>query len=137
MRAHNVCTSCGNIFSRYAAAPTSKKKKGHSKRRTTRGRSARQEKHAAKKYGGRVTANSGALDDKGDIVVAGRLRIEAKTTKASSFKLKLSDLEKIRAQSSARELPVFQVCFEDDLNKQYCVVSLEDLLALVEGYDPE
>jgi len=110
------CESCGRVFNKPP-------KRVKSKSRTTRARSSRQEKYNAKAVGGRVTANSGALGEKGDVRVPGLLRDENKTTKHRSFSLKLADLERIAAQAEGDEIPVLTICFEDDLRKQYRVIS--------------
>ena len=92
------------------------------KSRTTRGRSDRQEKHTARRYSGQRTANSGALDDKGDVVVRGRLRIEDKTTKSESYTLRERDLQRLAGQAQGDEMPVFKVAFRDNLAAQYVIL---------------
>jgi hypothetical protein len=115
------CMQCSRVFSEQEIirivldAPTSK-------RRTTRGRSDRQEKRTAKKYSGQRTLNSGAMDDKGDVKVAGKYRFEDKTTRGRSYVLKLDDLRKLARQARGDEMPVLKVCFEDNLDQQYCVI---------------
>ena len=94
----------------------------HGYGRSTRKRSDRQEGFNARKVSGQVTANSGAGADKGDIKVRGLLREEDKTTRHSSFSLKLDDLRKVAAAAEGDEIPIMRISFEDDLRRQFVVV---------------
>lgn len=104
------------------------------KKETTRGRSDRQEKFTAKTYGGRRTKNSGAMDEKADVIVKDTFRFEDKTTKHASFTLKLKDLQRLEKQAKGDEMPVFKIAFEDDLRKQYCVIPEHWFQFLVEEF---
>lgn len=114
-----LCKNCRRQVSRKDAQKSSTTR---SKRRTTRGRSERQEKRTARQYGGKQTKNSGAMDDKGDVKVEGKLRIEDKTTKKRSYRLTLSDLRKVARAAKGDEMPVMKICFEDDLRQQFVVL---------------
>ena len=124
------CPRCGRMFNRSEVKP--KKTRRGNKRKTTRGRSSRQESFNAKRVGGRLTLNSGAMDDKGDIKVPDLLRDENKTTAGRSFTLKLDDLDKVAAAAKGDEMPVMTIAFEDDLKKQFRVLRHEDFLYLLE-----
>jgi uncharacterized Zn finger protein (UPF0148 family) len=126
-----VCPTCGRLHSPLAIQVAKAPK---SRRRTTRGRSTRQEKYNAKRVGGDITLNSGAMDDKGDIKVPGVLRDENKTTQYRSFSLKLSDLIKVASAAKGDEIPVMTICFEDDLNQQYRVIRDADFMELFNFY---
>lgn len=77
-------------------------------------RAKKQEKELAKRVGGALTPASGARHQKGDVRKKGVLRIEAKTTKHSSFSVTLEMLEKIETASSlGGELPVIIIEFND------------------------
>lgn len=126
------CRKCNKVWKRWEVEPAKKHVRGKS--RTTRGRATRQEKHNAKKVAGRVTSNSGAGDEKADVRIKGILRDENKTTKAKSFVLKLADLQKVAGEAEDGEIPVLTVSFEDDLRKQYRVISNDWFLELLELY---
>lgn len=113
-----LCKNCNTLSTRKAA----KTAQHFNARHTTRGRSARQEKRTARTYGGRQTANSGALYDKGDVKVDGILRVEDKTTSFASFTLKHADLRKVARAAVGDEIPVLKISFHDDLRQQYVVV---------------
>lgn len=73
-----------------------------------------QEQRLADAHGGRRTKGSGSQSEKGDVRVPGFLRIEAKSTQAKSYSLKLEDLAKIEgAACNAGEVPMMQVDFLD------------------------
>lgn len=90
--------------------------------KSTRARSERQEKHNARANGGRLTANSGAGSDKGDVKVPGVLREECKTTLAASYVLKLEDLRKVVAAARRDEIPIMRIAFGDNLREQFVVI---------------
>jgi len=76
--------------------------------------SRKQEERVAADLGGRVQANSGAMEMGGgaDVRVAGHTRVECKYTESPTYTLKLDDLEKLRQQSmQAGEAPVMQIEF--------------------------
>lgn len=112
-----VCTGCNHHFS----SPRPARKRG-SYGASTRKRSNRQEGHNARDVGGRVTANSGAGRDKGDVKLPGLLREEDKTTRGRSYVLKLDDLRKVAAAAVGDEIPTMCISFEDDLSQQYVVL---------------
>lgn len=75
-------------------------------------RSQKQEKRAAKKFGGRVQAGSGSGAEKGDVREPHYSRQEHKTTSAKSYGLKLAELQKIEAECSSGETPSFHITFD-------------------------
>lgn len=86
-------------------------------------RSQAQEKRAAKRVGGRVTPASGAGVVKGDVEVRGKLRMECKFTRSSSYVLKRDLLEKIEKEALAGEQPAFEIEFQDvQPHKRYVVL---------------
>lgn len=90
-------------------------------------RSRLQEKRIAEDIDGRVQKGSGAgpsLSQKGDARKVGELRVEAKTTKAKSYGLKLSDWHKVQAQAiqGGLEEPVMQIQFEGNFQKTQLAV---------------
>lgn len=86
---------------------------GPSKQRLKKA-SMKQEEETASALGGHRQAGSGSRPGyKGDGRVFGRFRIENKFTTAASFRLKLAELRKIRAECSNQEVPVFDVQFKD------------------------
>ncbi len=92
-----------------------------------------QEKSVAKRVGGRRTKRSGAGDEKGDVRLNGKLRIECKTTKHSSFRVTTDMIDKIEdAACSAGELPVIEIELEG--GKRKCLVlpewALMDLVTI-------
>ena len=93
-------------------------------------RSQRQEKSIAKDVGGQRVAGSGMLpSQKGDVRALAWL-IEAKTTKAKSYTLKLATLVKIEKEAIiAKKHPALQV---DLAGRRYVVLEYE-LFKLVAG----
>jgi hypothetical protein len=72
----------------------------------------RQEHTRSTELGGRRQTGSGAVRSlKGDGRVAGKYRIEFKSTVAASFTVKLSDLTKIRSECTGLEAPLFEIEF--------------------------
>lgn len=117
-----VCNLCSRLFS---SAPSEKKgRAGYAQ--STRARSSRQERYNARAVGGRLTANSGAGADKGDVKVPGVLREEDKTTLKGSYVLKLADLRKVQAAARGDEIPVLSIAFGDNLKDQFVVVQRGD-----------
>lgn len=73
-----------------------------------------QERRTAEALGGHRQTGSGARRGyKGDGRVEGRYRIENKMTRAASVRVHHSDLQKIRAECAAGEVPVFEVEFRE------------------------
>lgn len=105
--------------------------------RAQKKRSASQEASVAKRYSGRLTPASGALDTKGDVRVVGDSRWECKYTTSKSYSLKLEDLLALEDAASAGEVPLFQLEFQvGHPHKSYVVLREEDYAALrreVEG----
>jgi hypothetical protein len=86
-------------------------------------RSKQQEKRAARRVGGRVQPASGAGRAKGDVRSTWHARVECKLTRASSFTLKLAELEKIEREAAPPEKPIFEIEFQGVTpNKRYAVI---------------
>lgn len=100
-------------------------------------RSRKQEREIAGRLGGRVTAASGSLQEKGDVRVKGVLRIEAKTTMHKSFSVTMDMVRKIEeAAASGDELPVIAIDFispQGKVLKSVCVCPAYVLDALKEA----
>ena len=76
--------------------------------------SMQQEQKSAEALGGRRQSGSGARPgNKGDGRVRGRFRIENKFTTAESFRVKLAELRKLRAECEGLEVPIFDVQFKE------------------------
>ena len=79
-----------------------------------RRRSMKQELSLATDTGGVQQRGSGASKFyKGDVRKKGIFRAECKYTKAASFTLKRSELDKIRSECTYPEVPVFDIIFTD------------------------
>jgi hypothetical protein len=77
-----------------------------------RRRAMRCEEDIAKAIGGNRQKGSGAIPHiKGDVRKKGRMRVESKFTRTKSFRVELSELEKIRSECSANETPAFDITF--------------------------
>ena len=88
---------------------------GKCRRSDNQKRSQTQEKHAAKRYGARRQKASGAIPGvKGDLRDPGRLRGECKLTRAASYTLKLEELRKLEHESTAGEIPMFEIEFQNN-----------------------
>ncbi len=100
----------------------------------TKRQSVLQERRAAEDVGGRPQPGSGApAFYKGDVRAAGDIRVECKTTAAQSFKLNLSDLEKIKAEAFRGNDPdwAMQIEFQTGSgNKKFAVIDWQTLLDL-------
>ena len=100
-------------------------------------RSRKQEKSAAKRLGGNVQPGSGAGRAKGDVRAPWQARIECKLTRAKSFSLKLSELEKIEKEAISTEKPIFEIEFQGVTpHKRYAVIPgwlLDHFMTLEEG----
>ena len=115
-----ICDDCNRTF----PFPV-KKRSAAGRGGSTRARSHRQESHNARAVGGRLTVNSGAGRDKGDVKLPGRLREEDKTTLKASYVLKLDDLRKLQAAAQGDEMPIMRIAFGDDLRSQFVVIQSE------------
>ena len=111
---------------------TPKRLGGGSNTTASHRRSKVQEKEAASRLGGRVTKASGAgAFEKADVRVKGILRVEAKTTKHSSFRVTSELIDLIEQQAAiAGEYPAMEIEIEGGARRVYVVPSwvLEDLI---------
>ncbi len=126
------CRACGCVYTEKEAAGP--KVPAASLPVPTRTRSSRQERFNARRIQGKVTLNSGAMGEKGDVRVPGIARQEAKTTRARSYVLHLSDLRKIIAQSERDEIPHLVISFEDNLQQQFVVIEEGWFQTLLRAY---
>lgn len=99
------------------------------KKETTRSRSGKQETKIAKDLKGHTTVNSGATFGQND-VTTDYCEIEAKTTKHSSYTLKVYDFEIAEKKTKIGKLPIFVIDFEKD-KKSLAVLNYQDLLYLI------
>lgn len=82
-------------------------------------RAPKQERETARRVGGRLTAASGAKDEKGDVRLKGVARIECKTTKHASFSVTQKMLDQIEeAATLSGEMPYILVEFIDEQGKK-------------------
>lgn len=78
-------------------------------------RSQKQEKDAAKRYGGRTTSGSGNKRDKGDVSIYAGVRLEAKRTDKNSISVKKEWLQKISEEAFAeRQRPAVEIEIQDE-----------------------
>jgi len=86
-------------------------------------RSREQEERMAKREGGRAQPGSGSVRGfEGDVRNTGKMRGEAKFTRAASYTLKLEDLTKLETQARGDEFPIFEVEFQRANQKKRFVV---------------
>lgn len=78
--------------------------------KATRVNSGKQEKKLAKEMGGRLFANSGAKYGEND-VKTDKFEIEAKTTEAKSFILKVSEIEALHKKCRIDKIGLFIIEF--------------------------
>jgi hypothetical protein len=104
-------------------------------------KSVLQERRAAEELGGRVQPGSGAPQFyKGDVRVAGDLRVECKTTGSKAYPLKLQEIEKIKAEAlmGGGEGWAMQIEFQTASGgKKFAVIDWADYVQLrrdQEGY---
>ncbi len=77
-------------------------------------RASQKQEREIERVGGRAQSGSGSkVGNKGDGRVRGRYRIENKFTQASSFRVTLAELRKIRSECEGLEVPVFDVQFKE------------------------
>jgi hypothetical protein len=107
-------------------------------------RSPKQERALAERSNGRLVPGSGSGYQKGDIQVKRLLRIEAKTTKADSFRVTRSMVEKITEAGILHdEFPAIVVEFVDEQGRpehELLVMPgyvLDHLLELARHHDAE
>lgn len=112
------CPEC-RFFHRLQMVERRKKSRSDNLRR-----SQEQEKKAEKRYGARRQPASGALPHaKSDLRDLGRIRVECKFTRASSFTLKLDELKKLERERYGDEHPVFEIEFQSEKPfKRYVVI---------------
>lgn len=106
------------------------------KRRSNRKKSQRQEKRLAGELGGRVQPGSGSVAAyKGDITGAldGRVMVEAKTTSARQFVMKLDTLEKMERDAQGTGCSPALVLTFESAKRDFVLMSKEDFLELLEG----
>ena len=78
-------------------------------------RSERQEAEVANRLGGKVQPGSGSRSHyKSDVRVVGERRVECKFTRAKSYRVTLADLEKVAAECTTGEKPMFVIRFVND-----------------------
>jgi len=96
-----------------------------------------QEKRTARDLGGRVQPGSGARDfAKGDVRKVGKVRVECKTTGAKSYALKISEIQKIKAESlNGFEDWAMQIEFQGGLgnNKKVAVIDWNSYLDMLDS----
>ena len=97
---------------------------------TTRSRSGKQEKSLAQEFGMRTTANSGATFGENDLK-GKKWEIEAKTTKASQFTLKIKDWAKMEEKLGKNKNGCMIIQFEDH-DLQLAVIDLNHIKNLIE-----
>lgn len=131
------CHHCGNVEKiKDITIKAKRSRAGRSARDRTR-HSRRSEQKSAQKLGAETTAGSGNRlnpTGKSDFVTKGWLRSEHKETRAQSFSLKLSELEKIEREALATALlPAFHVNFirSRGQNRTYVVLREDDFVALM------
>jgi hypothetical protein len=98
--------------------------------------SQHQERDIAEELGARVQPASGAMPGaKGDLRKKGVFRLEAKFTKATSFSLRLEDLEKIAGECGNFEKPIVVIDFLEQgtskLRDRYAVLNFQDMKELL------
>lgn len=82
--------------------------------KTPKQKSQKQEKRAAKDYGGRVIKGSGSGGEKGDVNLRAGIKLEAKRTDKESLSIKRSWLLKIEEEAfSANKMPALEIEIQD------------------------
>lgn len=103
-----------------------------------RRKSVLQERRIAEDIGGRVQPGSGApAFYKGDALVPGELRVEAKTTSKKQYAVKVSELDKIRneALNGGEEDWAMQIEFQGQFtNKKVAIIDWDRFLELKRTY---
>lgn len=115
--------------------PSSKKQRGSN----AHTHAPKQERRLAKTLGGRVTAASGALDEKGDVRLKGIARIEAKCTSNKSFSVDRNMIQKIENASVGHgEVPIIQIEFLGERGQvidSVALMPMKHLEMLLDGKD--
>ena len=74
----------------------------------------KQEQRLANQFGGRTTKGSGSKGEKGDVVVAEKVVIEAKSTQNKSYSLTRKLVKKMEDETLSKgKIPTFQIDFLD------------------------
>lgn len=81
--------------------------------KTIRKRSIKQERKRIEAIGGRTHVGSGAFSGSKSDGSTDEWRMENKFTGARSYRVQVSDLEKIRSECRNRQQPVFNIDFQD------------------------
>jgi hypothetical protein len=103
----------GDVYTQYVPVAEVKPIKRVTAKKNKRA-SIRQEDEIAEALGGRRQAGSGSLAHlKGDVRVRNKYRIEAKHTRAGSYRLERNELNKIRGECAGTEIPLFVIDFVD------------------------
>ena len=89
----------------------------------TRKKSAKQEGKLAKKFGGKLTSNSGARFGENDVITPD-YEIEAKKTDAMSYTMKIKELRKMQAKCSNDKVAIEIVEFGN--GESYVIINLND-----------
>lgn len=93
-------------------------------------RSKVQEAAVAKRIGGKVTAGSGSGYEMGDVRLRGFVRLEAKTTKHTSFSVTREIIDKLESATfGTHEVPILQV--ELELGRRKVIVMPDWALDMV------
>lgn len=102
--------------------------------RSTKRDSLRQENRWARDLDGRTTSGSGcSIRDKSDVVTR-HFRMECKTTRKTSYSLKIRDLKKI--EKEARETCKIPLFAANISNREYCVVPASNIWQLEKKTQP-
>ena len=108
MRKHGLPVHCSNCRQETATVPLIRLPKSDNHRR-----SLAQEKRVAAREGAKRQPASGSRPGyEGDIRKVGRYRGECKLTRATSYRLHITDLEALERQANGNELPVFDIEFQ-------------------------
>jgi len=116
----NPCGTCGADLNKVGQREISR---AHHRPDNLR-RSREQEKRTAAREGGKRQPASGSVSGfEGDTRVVGKYRGENKLTRASSYRLKLEDLQKLETQATCGEFPIFDIEFQGVFpSKKYVVM---------------
>jgi hypothetical protein len=94
-------------------------------------RAPKQEKDLAKRLNARQVSRSGAGTTKGDVRIAGLIRLEAKATSRRSFSVTIAMLDKIRnAALASDEMPILVVEFLNQSGKPEAELAICDVKQL-------
>lgn len=106
---YKLCDACVNV-----AAPEPSPEVAVKRWQKIKKASRKQEKRVMDGIGGRVQPASGARPhNKSDGRLRDRIRMEAKFTYSNSYRVNLTDLNKLRSECQGHERPAFVVAFVD------------------------